>query len=232
MAPGGTIFHYEPDRTGDVLMHRGALDGHYTVPYGDIAAFLDHAGAPVKARKAVPGLAVVLGGADCLWEDVDALQQMTSLDAAVIVACNDAGYAWPGRLDHWATMHPEELDDRKAKREANGYPDGYETWTRPYPYGLKDREKMCDHVLDGWGGSSGLLAVGVALELGAPKVVVCGVPMDARPHFNREGEWGGATKYRDRWVEQRETMRGRVRSMSGWTKALLGGVTPEWLEAT
>lgn len=178
-------------------------------------------------------IAVVLGGAACLEGDLAEARRLIDLDECSVVACNDAGIWWPGRLDHWATMHAEEMEMRRAKRAALGHPDGYRTWTRPYPFGMKERERMCDELISGYSGSSGLLAVGVAIETGHRRVMLCGMPMDTSEHFNRTGEWAAGPGYRPRWEEIADHLRRYCRSFSGWTRDLLGGPpTAEWLGVT
>lgn len=172
-------------------------------------------------------LAIVLGGGDSVWDDLQDLP--VDPLAHTILAVNDAGIYWPHRLDHWVTMHAEELEHRKARRADRGHPDGYVTWTKPYAKGWEHMERLADRVMPGWmRGSSGMLAVGVALEV-ADHVVLCGVPMDDRPHFNRTYGWTACDHFRGAWVENEHKMRGRVRSMSGWTRDLLGGCDAEWL---
>jgi hypothetical protein len=174
-------------------------------------------------------IALVLGGAKTLAADLDMARSLVVPSECVIVACNDAGIVWPGRLDHWVTAHPEELGARKEQRRERGHPDGYRTWTRPYPFGMKERERMCDHVLGGYeDGSSGLLALGVAIAVGA-HAILCGIPMDTGEHFNRASGWGIAEKYREGWKAAEHKIRGRARSCSGWTADLLGMPTNEWV---
>jgi hypothetical protein len=171
-------------------------------------------------------VALVLGGADCLWDDVRGAEQCAS--NPLVVACNNAGVVWPGRLDHWATLHPEELRWRIERRAERGHPNGYETWTRPYAHGMKDRERVCRHVLTGWSeGSSGFLALGVALQV-ADKAILCGIPMDERPHFDRVGGWESADKHWGAWLDRAPSIEGRVRSMSGRTRDLFGAPDEEW----
>lgn len=176
-------------------------------------------------------IALVLGGAATLAADLQAARRLVCPTECVIVACNDAGFEWPGRLDHWATLHPEELAHRIRVRAERGYPDGFETWTRPYPAGMKERERLVDHTLDGYDdGSSGLLALGVALHVGC-HAILCGVPMDPVEHFNRDGEWSVAEKYRVGWEPLASDRRARiVRSMSGWTREVFGAPTHEWVD--
>lgn len=176
-------------------------------------------------------IALALGAADCLPEDLDEARKLVDPAECLIVAANDAGFMWHGHLDHWATLHPEELWLRKRKRAELGLDDDYETWTRPYPWGLKkEREELCDHVLGGYdGGSSGLLAVGVALEKGADRIILCGMPMDQRRHVVRKRPWIPANGYRDRWIELHHKLAPVVRSYSGWTRERFGEPTGGWL---
>lgn len=171
-------------------------------------------------------VAVVLGGAECLEDDYRAFRAMRI--PATTIAVNDAGIVTP-HIDHWVTAHPKELPHRIRLRRERSHPDSFETWTCTFPFGMKDRERICDHAIGGWeDGSSGFLAVGVALHLRCERVVLCGVPMDGQPHFNRIVGWGGYGSYRDVWKERVGEL-GGVRSMSGWTRKLLGVPTAEWL---
>jgi len=80
-----------------------------------------------------------------------------------------------------------------------------------------------------WGGSSGLLATKVALELGCDRIVLCGVPMESTPHFHIPLPLKGAGRYRRAWVERVGQLTGKVRSMSGWTAQFLGEPDEVWL---
>lgn len=175
-------------------------------------------------------VALVLGGAVCVWDDVQQARKLVDPEACTIIAVNDAGFAWPGRLDHWVSMHAEEFPERERIRAERGYSGGYKRWTRPYPAGMKLLEENVDGLLGGWNGSSGLLAVGVAIaELDADPVILCGIPIDDRAHFNRKGRWDGCYRYRLGWNERMEQMQGRVRSFNGWTAEVLGVPTRDWV---
>lgn len=198
------------------------------------------------------GLGVVLGGAECVWDDWAALKAMLGTARPVVIAVNRAGIVWPGTLDHWVTMHPEELllqDPHHpegipwvAQRAANGYPAGFETWSRREAE-LQEGGEVShlmraepDHILPKWGlvGGSGLYAAGpVATELDL-RVGLCGVPMDERPHFHDAGQWeGGAWEEADLhwqgWLDVAHRL-GHVRSGSGRTRELLGEWTEEWVD--
>lgn len=78
-------------------------------------------------------------------------------------------------------------------------------------------------------GTSGLYAVQVAKHLGAKRIILCGMPIDDSPHFNLErglsrGVQDVIPMHRKPWIEFAQELRDMgVRSMSGWTRGLLGG---------
>jgi hypothetical protein len=75
-----------------------------------------------------------------------------------------------------------------------------------------------------WGaGSSGMLAVTLAVHvLGCSETIVCGVPMEVRPHFDGGPDWSDAGKHLYTWQRCISYMQGKVWSMSGETAKLLG----------
>lgn len=169
--------------------------------------------------------AVVLGFGNTLWDDLWELREWMDDERPTIIAVNDAGHAYPGAIHHWVTLHPEHLEKWQAmcRRRRNSY----QTWSR------RGTEHDVDHIISHWGvGSSGLFAVTVAFHLEIERVVLAGVPMTVAPHadgvpWQRKEvnvHWPG-------WLFHVERMRGRVKSMSGRTRELLGEPTPEWLYA-
>ena len=74
------------------------------------------------------------------------------------------------------------------------------------------------------GGTSGLLAVHVALGLGYDNIILAGIPMDNDSRFyDPPGPKSyGAESNRDWWIKSLPLMNGKVRSCSGWTRSLLG----------
>ena len=85
-----------------------------------------------------------------------------------------------------------------------------------------------------WQGTSGLYAVQIALEeLGAEGVILAGVPIDAghgaRSPHSLMGEPARVERYRAEWIKALPAIKHRVRSMSGWTRDLLGAPSPDWL---
>ena len=184
-------------------------------------------------------IALVLGGAACRWDDVDRLEAMVGSPwPGIVIGVNEAcckpdsyGRGWTRRFDALATLHTEKVvrwkhARRQFVRSLGRSPlwDHYEVW------GHTNRSAV-DRNFHGWpGGSSGLYAVSVALEMGAAGVVVCGCPIDDQDNAFRGERWHAFKRYRKGWKKQRR-LGGleRVRSMSGWTAELCGEPDREWL---
>lgn len=168
---------------------------------------------------------VVLGGANCVWDD---LAHIPTGWADYVIAVNDVGSHYPGELHHWCSLHPEKFPAWEATRKVLGHPMNYKKWGRHRPAGVD--VGPVDQTTDHPGGSSGGLAVGIALdELGATSVVLCGVPQDQRPHYHSANrDWEHWNLYWKDWERMhREGKLTRVRSFSGRTRELLGA--PEWM---
>jgi hypothetical protein len=172
--------------------------------------------------------ALVVGSAACLPHDLAAARALFEPD--LVVAVNHAARDWEGPLDHWATMHPELMPRWLKDRRAKGLPDPGAFWTA-----TRRLLAPADHLqqyrrLHNRGGSSGMLAAFVALEVGAERSVLVGIPMDrSQGHYDNPAPWGEAGSYRRAWYQERENLR-TVRSMSGLTAELLGKPTKEWLD--
>ena len=172
-------------------------------------------------------IALVLGGAKCVHEDIAAAEKLFKAD--IIVAVKDIGITWP-HVDHWATYHPERLPKELAERRRAGLPDPGRIWSHITP--KKSGINLPITALQVRGGSSGFLGVHVAL-LHATRVVICGIPLDpAQVHYKRpkKGGWPPAKAYRMAWTEALPKFKDRVRSMSGWTRQVLGAPDAEWLK--
>ena len=174
--------------------------------------------------------ALVLGGASCLWDDVQGY--VGPVDG--VVACNDAGYAWPGALDAWVSLHGDHLRDRWVpERRRRGFPPARRTicQNQSAPNNARGLEQTAHEFFPHQGGgSSGLFAAKVALiDLGFDRVVLCGVPLTRTPHFHNATPWPAVEGFKPAWLNLPEATRSRMRSMSGWTRHLLGA--PDELRA-
>ena len=93
---------------------------------------------------------LILGGAECVFDDAEAALKLFEPD--IIIAVNDIVLTWKGRIDILVTLHPEKF----AAKAIAAHP-GIVVWSHQLK---SDAHRM----IKDWGGSSGLLAVKVALN--------------------------------------------------------------------
>jgi hypothetical protein len=169
-------------------------------------------------------LALILGGAACVWDDAKAALELVRPD--LFVAVNDMIAKWPGNLDAVASLHPHNLPRWLAARRDAGFDPPGEVWSHI-------RAPAVTKTTSDWRGSSGLFAVKIALiEHACSGAILAGVPMDRSENFARPGKpWPDAHAFYPGWSARKRDIEKRARSMSGWTRLLLGAPTPEWLEA-
>lgn len=177
----------------------------------------------------------MLGGAACVWSDFEAALDLGEFHGAV--ACNDVGAAYPGHLDALVTLHAEKAPIWVGRRAAAGRPSPGAVLAHD---GLGHAPPACVTGTTNWRfegqkdtGSSGLFALKVALiDLGFDGAVLCGVPMTpAQGHFFDAAEWRGAAAHQRGWAQALPHIKHRARSMSGWTRDLLGAPDERWLAA-
>jgi hypothetical protein len=178
--------------------------------------------------------ALVVGCSDNVWQEVEAAQKLASYDAFYVVKM--AGIHWDQGRFTWATLHPEFMDGYKTERRKLGLPDCYELVGPP----AHEVGRHGDHHLDRrityrWpgmtsSGASGLFAVKVALDDGHDRIVLAGVPMLREGgHFARTRVWEQRDSFMPAWTVAKPFLKGKVRSMSGWTKEYLGEPDAQWL---
>lgn len=175
--------------------------------------------------------AIVLGGGGTVWADVE--QALSLGRYAEVWACNDVAAVWPGRLDGAVSLHPDKLPGWLAQRAKAGLPAprkvfGQLTTTLVrIPKGVE----LIEDKFPGQTrcGSSGLFALKAALDH-CDRAVLCGVPMEPRgAHFFHPAEWWAAHHYRTAWEEALPEIKDRARSLSGWTRELLGAPTASFV---
>lgn len=155
---------------------------------------------------------IVVGGAACVWEDL-----LDCPKGLPLIAVNKMIGDLPFEPYVGATLHWDRAAEFRAGRRG-----GFLVYSRADAPGVD----VCWSAPIDWHGSSGLYAVWVALQLGFTNILLAGIPIDASPHYY--GEDAPALgrflpHYREGWLNAQKDLDGRVRSMSGWTKELLGG---------
>lgn len=173
------------------------------------------------------GALVVMGGGRCIWGDIDALKDFS----AARIAVNEIGMHYPGRLDHWLTLHPEYMPGWRLWRANHCMGEGYVPQTHSHI-----AAPGIDHAWSGVhivGGTGGLAAGIVGLLLGYAPVIFAGVPMDNSGHYfdppsGTTPEFGDGA-VRSEWAQAIEIAGGRFKSMSGNTRLWCGA--PDFMKA-
>lgn len=172
-------------------------------------------------------IAFVLGGASSVWEEIEQARQLAEPD--LIIATNHAGRDYPGPVDHWVSMHSDLLPHWASRRSLAGHPPAGQFWGAAHRQHLGGPDKT--RRIKSPGGSSGLLAVWVGLELECTHMILCGMPMHQNGrHFDHEARWREARQYWGAWTRALPVISGRVKSLGGETFKWLGGPTQEWLD--
>lgn len=172
----------------------------------------------------MPDTCLVVGGAGCVFDDLAKAGNMFRPDC--IIAINDIMTRLP-RVDHAVTMHPEKMHTWLEQRQANGFSEIVSFWTghdKILPKSSLPYKKFKNNK-----GGSGLLAVEIAMYLGFTKIILAGIPLEARQgHFFDDFVWRECILYRVVWEHRGNTLP-NVRSFSGWTKEQYGEPTLEWI---
>lgn len=189
---------------------------------------------------AVVKLALVVGSAACVWDDVRAARALCKFDAVCCV--KRVGIYWPEPFDVWATLHPEYQKDFEARRRAEGYPDGHIVVAPPDAelgeHGRAGAKYATRRVPYRWGGlgasaGSGIYGAKVMTGMGY-RCVLAGIPMNDSPHFVphekwKDGAWSDVGRFTQGLEQSKRHLMGRVKSMSGRTREMFGYPTAEWL---
>lgn len=181
-------------------------------------------------------IALVLGGAATVWDDADRALSLGEFDG--VVTCNDITVAWPGPITAAVSLHAEQWGLWIERRDRLGHPRPAQVFGHTTARDSILRLPPCITDWTGFrfpgqveSGSSGLFALKVALlDLGFDKAVLCGVPMTSvGAHFFDARQWDGAKSHKQGWREALSQIESRARSMSGWTRDILGEPTAHWI---
>ena len=192
--------------------------------------------APPRCAGHFKGLAVVMATGWSVWQDLAAFDPEAR--GADVIAINNMILHWKKRVHHGVSLHAEEPPLWRKLRQQYGCDNSHVT-CHAYRASQDPQVMNCDYTWPMVGcclaGTSSLFAVAVGLGLGYGRIVLAGVPLDAGGHFydppgtvtklfagSPRREWETANKI---WFQD------RVRSLSGWTRELLGEPTEEWLGA-
>lgn len=172
-------------------------------------------------------LALVIGGADCVWTDylaVKAICDQIGVPFEIFII-NDMIPSYPGAA-RAVSLHPDKLEGWLSRRQSAGYPRPTQVWCHR-------AHRLATNDTPDFGGSSGLFAAKIAHHnCGFDRVILCGVPMTAEGgHFVRKQKWPSYYSFRKAWERELPALQGWLKSMSGWTKEKLGSPDLAWLNS-
>jgi hypothetical protein len=176
--------------------------------------------------------AIVMGIAPCLEEDLAAISNHELYDFfAIGLDCSDRVLF---DIQHVCTYHPEEFPDFIKRRKAAGGNLNFRTHS--HMVGKEPRTGLTCFTPDEiwplvdrspYSGSSSYLGAQVAVGLGYSKIILAGCPMSG-PNLIRSTAQS-YDSFQQGWLRHYEKLEGKVRSMSGWSKELLGYPDERWL---
>ena len=177
---------------------------------------------PVAPHK----IAVVVGSAEGVFDEWDKTKALCGAADCepVSFVINDTIPLFPDHIDHAVTLHPDKYErEWGPNRLANKLPAANFVWSHR-------KHRVVNRDTPDWGGSSGLFAIKIALELGYQKILLCGVPMTVEGnHVTRHVAWRACDQFRKAWERHRRELAPHVRSFSGWTQTTFGPATAGYI---
>jgi hypothetical protein len=179
--------------------------------------------------------ALVAGSAPCLHDD---LARLEGVQWDRVYAVNFAAFLLP-RVDVWVSGHAEVMPSWQVRWREEGrgpLPEIAVTKSRMHLRKEPCHDDRYVHVF--WDGQpkrhrmdSTFLAVKVALEDGADRVVVVGAPLDRSGNLNGYTPEGHTyVRYHRAWLwAAGHRFHGKVKAMSGFPGRMLGAPTEKWL---
>lgn len=160
---------------------------------------------------------LVLGSAPCLGQDIANLD----LSAYDVAAVNRAGLRYLEPIRWWVTYHPTAMTGQRWREQRRALVGDEDYQIVLHSSDARIRRGRCGNreciVFQGPSttGSSTLLAVLFGLQRERyDSVLVAGAPLE-----------GDYETFQAGWIQAKRILAGRVRSMSGWTKTFLDGLS-------
>ena len=175
---------------------------------------------------------VLIGSAPCLYDDFDAMPGWSDwppikydyMAIGTLIIARDEEFlslvSWIAALDIGEDMPKIQQVRGKRKIRVMSWVamDGVDLVIPMKPPGLNPPS--------GWSGSSALLGALGAIRMGYTKIILCGCPLEGDIPVTPGVRYD---VYQKGWQSHEKQVRGRVKSMSGWTKTFLGKPTDGWI---
>lgn len=190
--------------------------------------------APAGAVDSFSGRLIICASGRCLWDDLERVSKRFDGEVHDVMAVKQVGIHFPWPIRHWVGAHGERFQWMVPLRKDGYYFRGKVGEVRgvhPVKQGFNvhsDRPwPMVDKVWEvrKLTGTSTLFGVKVAMALGYDEIVLCGAPLDGSGRYysapSKPGDDLNMATMQE-WDEYYHLMKGRVKSMSGRTRELLG----------
>lgn len=171
---------------------------------------------------------VICGDGRCIWEDLFSFGCASDADGGSIakpgwdfMCVNMAGSKFPGIIEHWYSNDAAKIAQWRAVRREEYPPKFTVNNTHSCNEGAQWFWPWTGH------GTSGLGATITGLWLDYDEIVLCGIPLDNRPH-NGEPPWRKTNFTNEvrndeiHWMRVAEKFAGRVTAMSGQPRKWFG----------
>ena len=188
--------------------------------------------------------ALVVGTAGCVFNDIARLTLHGFTDRTHDIFIVNEAFRFMARWDHWVSLHPERMVAwRSEAMHTNGRhalapihlpdldPDDWDQLASRAGGIAFPHQRHAWRVEGATGeqsGSSGLFATRLAIRFGYERVILAGVPMDTSPHALSAEPWMDRDRFIAAWSAAERELKGKVRSMSGWTREFLEEPTLHW----
>lgn len=201
-------------------------------------SFLIKTASPPYPKKE-SGVCLIIGTHPCVTADIDAA--LLAYPDAKLCAVNDASKIVP--CDHIATCHPEKIE-QFLKAHFDAWDENY---TDPDLH-VRDINEARNVILPvykwahNYGGGSAIFAAVTMIAIGFERVILCGCPIDGgggyaipthegTPDDPRLGNMSPDHSMVSAWhfsmramIDRAPEISSKIRSMSGFTKQLFGGI--------
>jgi len=166
---------------------------------------------------------IVTGSHLNVLDDIFRIDQYWTFDFMAIGLDAVDKYSW--NIKYVATYHPDDIPLIKDRRAKIGGNTDYLIISHVEFFNGAKVDVDIVEPYEPPSGSSALLGTLAAIRMGYDKIILCGCPLIGRNDKNQSYE-----DFREGWIAKKNVVIGKVKSMSGWTKEFLGGVTEEWLK--
>lgn len=188
--------------------------------------------ASVISGEVMKNPIVLIGSAPCLYDDFDALPGWSewppikydymAIGTSVIARDEEllSLVSYIAALDIGEDMPKiQQVRGRRKIKLISWTPGEGVDLVVPYKY-------PSPQAITGWSGSSALLGALGALRLGYKKIILIGCPLVGDIPATSGARY---EMYQEGWRNREAEVKGKVKSLSGWTSQFLGKPTEGWL---